>query len=256
MSGKTPSGRLFGAVFDGCSQAGPYTDVGARSLGFAVRDWLFGLDSAEDFDYGGEESLADLERRFSAASITGDPLDGFATALCFVTDGGKISTFAFGDGAFVMRLRDGRMRIRRFDWEGNIPYYLNYRLLPKMRRAFLEYDGRTSKPLKVTDLEYESLGGVLTLVGERSESFGMDEAELGMRWSFDAQSEEIETFSVMSDGVSQFLGATEAEAAWRMTSFKNANGAFVKRRMLRALEDWGKAGVKPQDDVSIASAAF
>jgi hypothetical protein len=70
---------------------------------------------------------------------------------------------------------------------------------------------------------------------------------------------EVETIGLFSDGISQISTHTgvSASLSWievvgECLALKNTQGAFVKRRVRRALHSWATHGLLPQDDLSSA----
>lgn len=264
LSGTLPAGAVFGVVADGCSGANANTDVGARAISWAFRQVLEHrmAEPGEWFanGFGGELERAFASLQFPAAARE----DYLATVVGFAATPEKASVFVHGDGAVAIRFADGRIRLVEFNWWDNTPFYLNYQLHRDLMdrfeghlsRHYVEQGGDDVGPFGVRTTTYRTGETGLEVIESTHERFTMDALYNGHVINFRPAEEGIDAIAVLTDGVEQFGETPAAEVAKEFVAFKNHQGEFVKRRLLRALKDFRKDGLNPRDDVGIAAVWF
>jgi hypothetical protein len=241
----------FAVVSDGCSSSGR-TDVGSRLVALAAAVELRAAAEAVD---RAAFIRAVAGRAMEAARVLGASLfDMDATlAAAQATPGGGAAALLFGDGVVAARFPD-RLEVVETDWAGNMPGYPLYAADPERMSAFLAQseaaaarDGRP--PCSVR--RWRLVGGAAEAVSEEGLSASEGLSGVAARWS-----ETPDVVAVMSDGASQVSGADRFEVVSALTAVKSARtGAFVTRRVNRALAELARAGSLPVDDLSIAALA-
>lgn len=252
-------GLVLGVVSDGCSGANAHTDVGARALSFAFRKVIQDYRDLPDgwFEGAFTQRLSD---QFRANSYTDTPNDQFATAVGFVTTPDNAAVYVFGDGAYALRFADGRNRLVWFEWDNNAPYYLNYKLYPSLDEEFLaSLNPIRPEPLLEAWTDFRVTGkpdSPIEILAEGSRRLQFNAAEHGLVRVFRPREDGIEALAVLTDGINRIGDIPGPRAMAEFFAYKNFHGNFVKRRMLRALEQFATSGQRPQDDLAIASVWF
>jgi len=244
----------FAVVSDGCS-TGRHTDVGARIIALstvnALQRWLRCQSKTrreikelvtQQHDYALTRSKEALNLELS---------DMLATCLyvCCTPDGGLVSVQ--GDGVVAKVFKDGFIKFSGYQWENNTPLYPAYS--QDNYKRFIQAHGNDPNfhALKVEccrinvdgsmriDLESISLSNAIEGVVEE-----ISEKELT----------ELSFLAVFTDGVMQVDGINWKDVVLRLLAFKNVEGEFAKRRMIRFIKDSKKDENKrgPLDDISYA----
>jgi len=253
------SNLAFGVVADGCSGARAYTDEGARALSFAFRKVLQNRQDrpADWFDDSFTSRLID---QFRANSYTGNANDRLATVVGFVTTDEDAAVYVFGDGAYAMRFNDGRHRLVWFEWYNNMPFYLGYKLSPSMEedfRATLKLS--SNQPLTESWVEFTVTGSPenpIKVIDVGVQRIDFTDAENGFVQTFRPREDGIEALAVLTDGIHRIGDITSSYALAEFFAYKNFKGSFVKRRMMRALEQFAARGQRPQDDLAMSCVWF
>lgn len=255
LSGELPSGMCFGVVADGCSGVNAHTDVGARAVAWAYLSSLQDLASGENmFPEGHFASLVECLR---GHLFTGKATDYLATLIGFVGDQSNLSVLAHGDGAVALRYSDGRMALIELEWRQSMPFYLAYNLSEASLDEFLSlYQNSDVKPfIKRTTVFMPTDAGPQVL-STSVEAFPVSAVLQGHVVKLRPTAEGIDCLAVISDGYSQIGTKTGPEVAQELLNYKSYQGAFVKRRMLRALKSYQTEGAGPRDDIGIAAVWF
>lgn len=256
LSGTLPTGAVFGVVADGCSGANANTDVGARAISWAFRQVLEHRTAqpGEWFDNGfGDE----LQRVFASLQFPSSAREDYlATVVGFAATPEEAAIFVHGDGAIAIRFADGRIRLVEFSWWDNTPFYLNYQLHPDLLDRFLRpFQDGVIEPFGMRTTAFLADGG-LEIPETTHERFRMDDLFNGHVLRFRPADEGIVAIAVLTDGLEQVGDLPAAAVAKEFVGFKNHQGEFVKRRLLRALKDFRKDGLIPRDDVGVAAVWF
>jgi hypothetical protein len=252
LSGQLPGGAVFGVVADGCSGANAHTDVGARALA-----WAFNR-AATDAAYRDTDVLFGAEfhdsfvEAFRKLCYTENPKDTLATVVGFIATPGQAAVYLQGDGALALRFADGSTRFLEFNWANNMPYYLGYQLRPYLNDAYVQQIAAEAGPHPFT----QTTTLVPATAAPVREDFTVQKACAGYVLRFNPRAEGIVAMAVMTDGVAQVGTLPACEVAHDFTAFKNTQGEFLKRRLMKALKDFKKEGAVPRDDVGIAAVWF
>ena len=242
LSGTLVDGRRYGIVTDGCSGANARTDLGARVLALAMESEL---QSTASLDECFTPAFTDRIRiRLQIMPLGGSVQDYLASMVAFCANNTSAKIFMVGDGAYATRHTDGKVHITEASWPDNAPYYLGYCLQPAVAAQF------AAAAVK---------GGLSVRLGSHSsdsstwQNIAIQEFLHG--WTVELSLNGLSALVICSDGIGQISTLNALEAASACLAFKNYQGSFVKRRALKALAQWTKDGLVPQDDFAIAALA-
>jgi hypothetical protein len=254
-SGVLSPGLCFGVVADGCSGAAASTEVGAQAMAFSFERILRQRRSAvAQFD---EKFADDLMEDLIARRISEINDDYLATVVGFVASRRQAAAYVFGDGALALRYADGCYKLMEFEWANNTPYYLAYRLYPQASEQFLDQLGGASvAAFTLRTSTFRSSENGIDILACNTEAIAFEALERGYAMRFSPEAEGIEALAVLSDGIARIGRLSAVEAAAELLAFKNSRGEFVKRRCLRALEKFRRAGHLPSDDLAMAGVYF
>ena len=229
-------------VCDGCSSS-PNTDVGARLLAHSLINICRGstVDSTIDsqlslLDENIEElilvsALQSARNLLNPLALSNSCLD--VTCLFSYVFEGKVFIHTIGDGAVYVKWNNGEERIWLHEFESGAPLYGNY-LLDLERKA--EYHKTYPGVRKISEGSFENPNEVIT-TWPQVHSLVFPE-------------EEISLVALMSDGCSTVKNVPTYSAIEAFTSFKNTQGAFVERRLRKALLEYNN---DHDDDISVAA---
>lgn len=249
-------------VSDGCSSGG-HTDIGSRVITLstvrAIQDRNLRVPVSEYMQSLMIASIGtySLLSRVSLAITNEDML---ATSLYAVMNehGGYIHML--GDGVCAIKSKDGIVAVVALDWQQNTPYYPIYREdnIDQFIALHKKFDNG-EKALRITTYKLLPSGEEQ----DRSETYySIDEAINGFVVKISKEEvDNIESIAVFSDGVQDFQSldgkqVKSSQVVHEMMSFKNYTGEFVKRRVSAALKAFGKNGINPNDDFSMAAIHF
>lgn len=253
---ETRDSAALALVTDGCSTGGN-TDIGARLLAFGIRTavrehWTIHRNPLETM----AAAKIELQERIITAG-TRETLglsreDMLATCVYayFSPKGGFVRTL--GDGVVAWKDRSGRIHMLRYEWMRNMPFYQAYLQSAEDQKAFIDaHGGDLNAPAVWEDHWVSTPGENPTHCGttELPLSAGMQ----GMTLRFSEKDiEEFALLAVFSDGVTQVKNTDWKNAIHELLAFKNTEGEFAKRRMIRFAKDAEKTGNEPIDDIAYA----
>jgi hypothetical protein len=241
----------YGLVSDGCSSSDD-TDIGSRLIlrsaychSGCMQNILRCVD-AEGGNYMGNVNglwtdFAHKVAMYASKWVSEMELDQTAldaTLLGAFADNKWACTASYGDGSHIVCRRVGTERvieIEHIDFLANAPPYPVYLTDNELQSAFANYSGNTKRVMRWTSK------------GEFEERLGGEPSHVLVY-----PAEEVEFIAVVSDGVSSFGDIGCFEVIQAFTAFRNYAGEFVKRRMMRALDEYQKSQHVPSDDVSMA----
>jgi hypothetical protein len=149
------------------------------------------------------------------------------------------------------------------DWRENMPYYPLYAEVPKFDMDFRAIQAKTPllQPVRVRTVDFRIGDAGIEVLSDTSDWHDLEVFQHGWTQTFNLAEEGLQGVVVTTDGVEQLqlAGAINLPAEQVMatfTAFKNHQGCFVKRRIMRALSDYAKAGYLPADDVGVAALWF
>ena len=246
-------------ITDGCSLAGPYTDVGARILAFSTAKALQEYGSTSNGVGDTVPLEINIRQRLvmagSRETLGLSQNDMMATCIYqyMTPDGGLVHIQ--GDGVYAQKERDGRITMFRYDWmpddEGRVrPFYPAYAV--DNYKSYIEAHGGDIAVYRLTmecwvytpGKEYSQLtGGEFTLgEGIRGITIPLSREDLML----------LDYSAIFSDGVTQIEGIDWKDAVVGLLSFKIPKGSFAKRRMIMMLKDAQRDGHNPLDDIAYA----
>jgi hypothetical protein len=245
----------FAVISDGCS-SGKETDIGARLISLitvaalkAVTEARDTIDSEFIQEHVRSFQQKHLNKATSVLGLHGDDL--IATQLYAYVEKQNISIEVQGDGVVAIRLRNGNLIAHRFEWDENMPFYPAYR--NDRIEEFVAAHGndpaqnRLTEECWMTD-DHQTWTPCFPALRHTLQS-GID----GIRIDFGPEEfSEIEYVALFTDGIAQIERTDWKDAIAEFLGFKYATGAFIKRRMMRGLENMGKTGSILQDDIACA----
>lgn len=245
----------FGSISDGCSQ-GENTDVGARVINYATLQALknCALDKNSNViqivECVQSERLKILERVQQMLGLKNADL--LATNLCASIFAQKAFVHVAGDGVVAVVDIEGNMEVRRFLWEDNAPHYPFYDL--RQQDQFVAFHGNDLLASRLRE-ERWCIGenGSKKFLSSNSYSLIRGMQGITLDLSADWQNGTLAFISVFSDGVEQVDNIEWLEAVRECLAYKNTNGLFVKRRMMRFIKESAKIYKGPLDDISCAT---
>jgi len=250
----TERDKAFLVVSDGCSSGGQ-TDIGSR---FIARKLL--KQAKHQFD--------SQRKNFSGLGwydISGSDLDSlalqandlYATAFSCYADQNGLCIYLYGDGVAAFVETNGIVRLEHLNWQKNMPFYPFY--ASKLGRvmglydAFLEQHRGSEKPFSQTSVILKD--GHIDSYNETKHSLDQGMAGVRLERNF-PELMETRLVALFSDGVNQISdNLNQSPLDWfnvvqECLAFKNTTGDFVKRRVRRAIQNWGTQNLYPQDDFS------
>lgn len=245
----------YAIVSDGCTSGGN-TDVGARlitlSAAAAIREHS---DVEGNAVHTRAAQSVEVRRQLLLGGIKEtlrlEPSDMLATELyVYLTPRGGHVHVA-GDGVVAFVYVGGRVKLHRFDWPNNMPFYPAYiDQLP----SFVGAHGGDLAARVLTEQVYDyspsSENGSTTSTALHSMSDGIR----GIH--FPVTADELNRLAfvvVFSDGVTRVDNVDWKDAALELLTFKSADGVFAKRRMINFVRDMRKKGRGPLDDIAFAA---
>ncbi|HEY4489932.1 MAG TPA: protein phosphatase 2C domain-containing protein [Candidatus Paceibacterota bacterium] len=239
--------RACAIISDGCS-SGRHTDIGARLQALSLLRAMKGRINSPLVDANSGQIISEKSAEImkSSSELLGlSQTDLLSTAVYAYLQNDRAILHLEGDGVIARKYKDGRIVANLYEWIDNIPIYPAY---AGNLESFLSAHGGDLNSLRFRRSTY-----VLDTAGESEESheLSLGEAISGVTEFLPKdEMDEIEILSVFSDGVAQIEGVKWTDAVREFLSFKNFEGEFLKRRMMRAIRDFEKAGSKPSDDIS------
>ncbi len=243
----------FVIVSDGCS-TGRHTDVGARIIALstvnAIQQWLkathipvnkLGQLIIEQHNYAILKSCEAFNLQLP---------DMLATCLyaCLTPTGGLVGVQ--GDGVIAKVYKNESITLAAYRWDNNTPLYPAY--AADDYKGFIEVHGNDPNlsPLQVEYHHYNALGDIKINL----QSISLSEAIQGVTQRIsDDETTGLSFLAVFTDGVMQVEGIHWKDAVLQLLAFKNVEGEFAKRRMIRFIKDSKADGKKgPLDDISYA----
>ena len=266
------SGLAYAVVSDGCSGSntrGP-VDLGARILSHSFKQYFrktkhlsapyfWELPEGPEYklnrkmlnDIHGEAIAMNSHRVIGSMDLPLETID--ATIVAAISNGKKIKTFIWGDGAIIVRYQSGDVTLRYVNYESGAPFYLSYLLDPQRMDNYEKSFKHTKKTLTTVDLRDPAVSMV-----EDTPLFE------GVYFDFDVDQDEnaIEYIAVVSDGIETYRNDDNSprniiEIAQEFISFKTPRGAFVNRRLLNGMQKrCRREDIHHYDDISCAAIYF
>ena len=250
-AGRTPSGRVYAVVADGCSSS-PDTDFGARFLTMAaVQSIGMSRHVDENVIHMAYPPPADMSPYCMDSTLIA------AFDEDFLGEDG-VSFRGFGDGLVLWRTVEGHVTVKVVSYPSGAPGYLTYLLDPERMRAYLDGGHGRRETETWVDGKFRTLGlpGGKSLADADVEEI-KDGAKIG--WGFSLASKNLDLAMVMTDGVHSFRQHGDGEpipfleVVNRLLDIKSFAGEFVQRRAKRFMQS---SGWRNMDDFSVAAIRF
>lgn len=208
-------GPGYGVIADGCSSSPGRPDLGARLAAIAL-ETVLGQPVREP-DAPNRQLLAALSHVLATGLATRSDL--LTTVGGFRVDDDGLQAWLWGDGVLYAEFDDGSSELRVVEASDNAPNYPVYQLDDDPPRVEASVNG---EPVGHLDCFHWDL---------RSR-----------------QGPPLKTFLVSTDGIAQIADVPVGDAVRQFTAFRTTAGAFLKRRVMRALK-----GMTPVDDLGVAA---
>lgn len=240
-------------VSDGCSTGG-HTDVGSRILTLstfqAIRDHAKASGGALD------TAVVSITARqqqiiYTTRLMLGlERMDMLATCgYAYLTKHGGFIHIQ-GDGVVGLKYRNGCIKMFRYEWADNTPFYPSYGEGGIDNFVVAHGGDLEAKRLSCTTVIRKTDG---SYTEESLQEFTLREGLEGVVIKISQEDlDEIEFVAVFSDGVTQVEHVSWKDAVHTFLSFKSTSGEFAKRRMIRGIKDMQQVGKGPVDDISYA----
>ena len=245
----------FAVVSDGCSR-GRHTDVGARVVALstvsAIKNWLelknIPITNLKDL-ISNQHKMA-IAKSIEAFNLELQDMLATCAYACVTPEGGLINLQ--GDGVIAKVRKDGHVSFSCYQWINNAPLYPAY--AQDDYQSFIQFHGGdlNASVLRVEYCDYNDPNQPMTWGDICIVPLGSSILETEIIISV----QEIQQLSfvvVFTDGVMQVDGMNWQDVVLELLAFKNLNGEFAKRRMIRFIKDSKKNDKKgPLDDISYA----
>ncbi len=208
------------ALSDGCSSS-QNTDIGARLV---VHEYC---------------GLALAPEKFN---IPEEALNCTWLRLKILEQEKCVRSNRIGDGCFAYKAL-GNIYVTTYEYARNIPYYYGYKIFRETDR-FLSIE---DNELRSTSYCFDEKFNLLTTL-----CTSHYQPEERLEKTFDIPLVGLEWIAIASDGLMSFA-ATPKKIFSEAFSFKNFNGKFVQRRMIRAMQALNNSN---SDDISIGVIHF
>ena len=240
-------------VSDGCS-TGRHTDVGSRVLALstmqAIRDHVKAsggvLNTAVVSITSRQQQIISTSRLILGL----DWVDMLATCgYVYLTQSGGF-IHVQGDGVVALKYRDGHIKMSRYLWADNTPFYPSYGY--DSLSNFVKAHGGDLDALRLSRTTILTrLDG--TIAESEDKEFTLREGLNGVLIKLSLEElKRLEFIAVFSDGVTQVDNVDWKDAVINLLSFKSLEGEFAKRRMIRGIQEYRKIGKGPVDDIAYA----
>lgn len=259
--------RAFAALSDGSSCGG--ADIPGRTeigSGLIVSGILNALAKAK---IGTNQSMVSLVREKTSDVITMatcpetgfglTQMDMMATSIwAFAHQGGAIVHLQ-GDGVVAIRLKDGTLIMQKHEWEGSMPPYPAY-----AKDLFMDFVAShggniNAERLKVSRAVFPAMGNATF----EEKMYPLRAGLQGRTISLNRQFSQIDSFAIFSDGVTTIANPSGGdvlpwfEAVKLLMNFPLKTDGFVTRTCNHMTSKvWGKQGLAPYDDFSMAAIAL
>ena len=247
-------------VSDGCS-TGRHTDVGSRVLTLstlqAIRDHARASSGALNTAV---VSITSRQQQILSTTriILGlERSDMLATCgYVYLTPSGGF-VHVQGDGVVVLKFRNKKIKMFRYEWQDNTPFYPSYGDGDLERFVAVHGGDWNAVRLQCTSVVRDVDG---SYAEEDKKGFTLREGLEGIALNISREElGELEFVGVFTDGITQIGEPNDSSGSldWReavreFMAFKTLTGEFAKRRMIRGIKTLAGAGSGPIDDISYA----
>lgn len=246
----------FIILSDGCSSS-KNTDVGARLLAISMKNAIESTYYPKSelymppFDYHtlGQTAISIAQVTSNLLNMNVDCLD--ATVIVAMVISNKVWIYMYGDGIVLyqeyIKELEGYVKVESLN---GAPYYLSYLL-----------DSARKKAYNKSALETEPNGEIIKITTSTDSLIGKVNRTLPYTEPlvFEYFLQEKPIIAIASDGLDSFVNITTGDkkelidVVNDVMAFKNTEGEFVKRRLKKAIDTYGKEKIFPSDDVSFGA---
>jgi hypothetical protein len=262
LAEKTNLDEGYLIVADGCS-SGRRSDVASRVMATLAERVL--LDDWGLLAKLGPMTAADTFLRHLGqyyANVLGlrrlyEPTDLLSTLLVAVVRPQETKVFMYGDGAVMLRYRDGSAKVLTVSYEGSAPCYPAYSLEgDALQGAYAKERGSQRVELRTSFFSgIEDGAGPRCAPSVQVVAANSEYVRVGLPFSLDTH--ELAAITLSSDGLASFAPEADAVAlGLRSLGYKTLRGEFLRRRVRAMVEELEAEGVRPQDDLGFAAAVF
>lgn len=230
----------FVILSDGCSSSVD-TDMGARILTHLTKQYLINETKFLDvmlIDYNyimANWIIHNSDNLRKSMGLNQSCLD--ATLLILYIFDGIIYVYIYGDGFLITVDHQNQISFYEISFKNNAPYYLSYRIDAERNRIY-----NATEPQKIVTSHNELFSAAYT--HPFTEVLPVNN---------------YKGVFIASDGLSSFINKdgeqyNTEELLKEITSFKNTNGEFIKRRMgskKGVINTFQEMGITHYDDLSI-----
>lgn len=240
LGGALASGRVWGAVADGCSTGG-HTDLGARAWALALRETLVQEPEARlDEPQHLASLLARAEHLLESLAFE----DGYATLGVLQASTSEVRATLFGDGVLIARHTDGAVTFVNVEYSDNAPFYLNYLRKPDCLEQWrLQYG---SQERRIVHHLFDAAGELTRMTVLKGPP------DVPWVWVAQPQADDLDLVLLATDGALT-TGAALFTAVRELAAVKSGAGEFMKRRLAKLARQWQKADQMPGDDLAVAA---
>lgn len=238
ISGENPYKYVI--LSDGCSSS-KQTEMGARILCHLAKQYLQYRNSDyrfPDLDYNemGQWIIHNAELTARQLGLRQNCLD--ATLIVAYEHENRVYIYMYGDGAIIVKNKNGTIALMEVEYTENAPFYLSYRINPEAMDLF----HKMKQDLIIrTTFEHAA-----------QHSYAYD---YETKFSYDI--DRFPRILICSDGISSFMKSTESEQtieiAKEFLAYKSTKGEFLKRRLKRAIKVYESNEVCHNDDLSVGA---
>lgn len=219
---------------DGCSGV-ENSDVGARLLCLAAAKYLKNYKLfLNELDYTnismGQQIIHSAE---IAAKVIDIPTSCLAATLMIAYyHEGYIYVAVYGDGNVILLDNDNELHFYEISYSENRPFYLSYYLFPDNYKLYKETNTEQFIRSKV----------------------GTNKIEFNLPFQRRFKADQYKVISIASDGLSSWSPPFDLMEVFKnCVYYKNTNGLFLQRRMIRFISTLEKNRNNHLDDISIGA---
>lgn len=257
FSGVTDDEGAFALVSDGCS-TGRHTDVGARVIALAtvntIQHWAkektFPIEKLDKMVT--EQHKAAITKSIEAFGLELQDMLATCAYACITPKGGLINVN--GDGVVACIYTDGVVALTSYQWSNNAPMYPAY--AGDDYKSFINFHGGhlDAPVLKIESYSYDQDQSHPVRFISTSRVITLGEAINGSAIKIsESETKNLKFIAVFTDGVMQVEGIEWQDVVLGLLAFKNLEGEFAKRRMIRFIKDSKRDNYRgPLDDIAYA----
>lgn len=217
---------------DGCSQVKD-SDIGARFLCLSAAKYLKTYRNfLDELDYinMGHQIIFNAEIVALASGISPSCLS--ATLIIAFYYNGYIHVIVYGDGSVISVDYENNLCFNELSYTDNKPFYLSYFLSPENFKIYKKENIKKIERDEYIETEYNF--------------------DTPSHYTYSVENYKI--IAIASDGLSSWSPAIDSKEIFeKCVKYKNINGMFLQRRMIRFISNLEKQKINHMDDISIGA---